>query len=142
MLKPLNILLKTSFGDIIYTYEYDVILSTIKCTLSRLVEKYTKWISANERITNYYLQLKDWPLLLGSIDATLQEINNPHLDNDPFISRKYKFSCETFQAFVSPIGLLIHFPKSFPGRVYDFQVFKNSRLLNLILVENDNCLKI
>lgn len=128
--------------NITYTYGHDVILSTIQCTASRLVEKYIKWISVNERITDYHLQLRDWPLLLGSLDATVQEINNPHLDNDPYYSGKHKFHCEKVQAFVSPTGLLIHFSKSFPGKVHDFKVFKNSGLLNLILAENANCQKI
>lgn len=128
--------------NITFTYAHDVIISTIQSTVNRLADKYIKWISVNERISEHQLRLKDWPLLLGSLDATVQEINNPHLDNDPYYSGKHKFHCEKVQAFVSPTGLLIHFSRSFPGRVHDFQVFKSSGLRDLILAENSNCQRI
>lgn len=128
--------------NIAYTYCHDVILSTITSIVDRLVDNNIKWISVNERISEYNLHFKDWPLLLGSLDATVQEINNPHITNDPYYSGKHKFHCAKVQGFVSPTGLLIHFSRCFPGKIHDFQVFKDSGLKKLILEENNNCQRI
>ena len=118
------------------TYAHQVILSTIEKTYKILLLKYVRWISVSQRITEYNIILPDGPTLLGSLDATVQPINRPKVDQQLYYSGKHKQHCMKTQALVSPTGLLIHFSESVPGSVHDFTLFKNSNLKLLIEQEN------
>ena len=64
-------LLSSNFG-LKLTYTHDVIINVIQRAGKVLSQKYIKWISVNQRITDFNMRLLDWPMLLGSVDATIQ----------------------------------------------------------------------
>lgn len=74
-------------------------------------------------------------------DATVQKISRPGKNQRAFYSGKHKFHCVKTQAFVSPVGLLMHYSKTVDGKIHDFALFKNSKLIELIKNENSNCNK-
>ena len=134
-------LLASNF-NINHSYAYETVHAIITKGWPVLKEKYIKWISVSKRITNYNLRLKDFPLLIGSVDATVQRISKPKQNQGDYYSGKHKCHVMKVQAFVSPLGLLIHFTKSVPGSIHDFRLFKESDLVALINGENEKCNKI
>ena len=74
-------------------------------------------------------------------DATVQKISRPGKNQRAFYSGKHKFHCVKTQVFVSPVGLLMHYSKTVDGKIHDFALFKNSKLIELIKNENSNCNK-
>ena len=131
-------LLSSNFG-LKLTYTHDVIINVIQRAGKVLSQKYIKWISVNQRITDFNMRLLDWPMLLGSVDATIQKINRPTVNQKEYFSGKHKTHCVKVQGFVSPTGLLIHYTNSVPGSVHDFNLFKTSGLKELIIDENQRC---
>ena len=85
------------------------------------------------------MRITDFPLLLGSVDATVQRISRPFNNQGDYYSGKHKCHVIKVQALVSPLGLLIHFSNSVPGAVHDFTLFKDSKLEDLIKKENERC---
>lgn len=104
-------LLSSNFG-LKLTYTHDVIINVIQRAGKVLSQKYIKWISVNQRITDFNMRLLDWPMLLGSVDATIQKINRPTVNQKEYFSGKHKTHCVKVQGFVSPTGLLIHYTNS------------------------------
>lgn len=101
-----------------------------------MAQNFIKWISVSERITQCRIIVPEWPALLGSLDATVQPINRPKVDQKNYYSGKHKMHCIETQALASPNGFLIHFTLSIPGSNHDFALFNNSNLK--ILIENEN----
>lgn len=133
-----NILSK-NFG-ISKSYASDVIYETIDKCFLLLENKYIKWLSVTGRLTNTNVTFLDWPLLLGSLDATVQRINKPKNQGD-YYSGKHKCHVVKIQALVSPLGLLMHHTGYVPGKIHDFALFKDSGLEKKLIEENDKCQK-
>lgn len=84
--------------------------------------------------------IKDWPTLLGSLDATVQIIKRPTKAKvqKSFYSGKHKFFCYKTQALVSPTGFLIHCSQPVEGSIHDFELFEMSKFEELTLKENED----
>ena len=80
--------------------------------------------------------------MLGPIDATLQRISRPGVNQRPYYSGKHKYHCVNTQGFVYPIGLLTHFSKTVEGKIHDFALLQQTNLISLIKTENINCNKL
>lgn len=63
--------------NINHSYAYETVHAIIAKGWPVLKEKYIKWISVSKRITQYNLRHEDFPLLIGSVDATVQRISKP-----------------------------------------------------------------
>ena len=118
-----------------YTYTRQIFIDTIKIAGPVLQENFIRWISVSERLS---AQVRDpnFPLLIGSVDATVQKILKPK-DQKPYYSGKHKFHCMKTQALVNPQGYLISCSDSVPGAKHDFQLFQDSRLSYALNQENN-----
>lgn len=131
-------ILARNFG-INKSYAFGIVYTTIKRTVGILEEKYIKWKSVEDRLTHTNDKFEDYPLLLGSVDATVQRIQKPSQNQEEYYSGKHKCHCIKVQAFVSPEGLLMNHSKLVKGAVHDFNLFKNSELIEKIKNENIIC---
>ena len=122
--------------NINYSYAFQKVRDIINNCSMVLRLKFIKWISVNQRINQYHQRYQDWPALLGSVDATVQLISVPAQNEKDYYSGKHKSHVIKVQAFVSPVGLLIHHSKSVPGTVHDFNLLQQSGLIDLIKKEN------
>ena len=75
----------------------------------------------------------------GSIDTTVQSIYRPSIRQRDYYSSKHKMNCIKTKALVNPGGLLIQYSHCVPAAQYDFNLFKNSGVIEFISKENDTC---
>ena len=106
-----------------------------------LSDKYIKWISVIDRLSEYKIYNPDWPTLLGSLDATVQPISRSRVEEvqKAYYSGKHKMHCVKTQALVSPTGLLIYTSRPVEGSIHDFRLYKESDLEDLIFKGNEKC---
>lgn len=59
-------------------------------------------------------------MLPGSVDATVQQVEKPKINQRFYYSGKHKFNCMKVQALVSPAGLLIHYANKDHCSIHDY----------------------
>lgn len=121
------------------SYAERLIHSTISKVSNELVKEFVRWLSVSDRITDFHVYNEDFPTLLGSVDATAQLISRLKKKQKAYYSGKHKIHCIKTQAFVSPVGLLIHYTKCMEGAMHDFKLFNFSKLADMIIEESEKC---
>lgn len=82
-----------------------------------------------EQTSNFYLQQKGFPNIIGAIDGSHIRIDKPVEDPDSYINRKQYFSIHV-QGTVNHDMKFIDVFIGYPGSVHDARVLKNSTLYN------------
>ena len=122
-----------------YTYAREISIKTMRICQPILESVFVKWISVSTRLSAN-IQIIDYQYLLGSVDATVQKIYRPSINQRAFYSGKHKMHCMKTQALVSPTGQLMHHSHCIPGAQHDMSLFRDSGVIELIDKENQHCM--
>lgn len=107
------------------------IISRVTTFLMSIAPNIIKFPTPEERnlTKQHYLQKKDFPGIIGSIDGSHIRLDKPLYDKDSYINRKQYFSIQ-MQCVVDHRKKFIDVFIGYPGSVHDARVFRESSLFN------------
>lgn len=104
---------------------------TVSICCPILSQKAIKWISMIQNIQKHAL-FRFFPNCLVAVDASVQRIPRPKIDQASYFSGKHGFHCLKMQVAVGPQGLAVDINGPFKGAVHDFNVLQQTQTLNKI----------
>lgn len=119
------------------SYASEIIWETIRKISKVLSNHFIKWIGINE-MTQRGIRYQNYPLVLGSLDATVQACQVPRTKRRKFLSGKHRLICVKSEVLVNPMGSAIHVFSHEMGSVHDLQIARKSGLVEKMINENNS----
>ena len=129
--------LAIDFG-ISFSYCHSLLWDTISKIQDDLFKNCVKWTGILD-LNAAQNRFRDDPMLIGSVDATVQPINTSKKGdvNNKFYSGKHKNHVIKVQVIVNHLGQAIHVSQSVPGSIHDFSLLKSSGLIDFLVWESN-----
>ena len=117
-------------------YISTLVTDTVTLCAPVLAEQLIKWIPIDE-YTKRNCCFDNFPQCVCAVDASVQEISRPKLNQEEFYSGKHHFHCLKMQVAVGPIGLAVDISGPFPGSFHDFRIFRELSLPTQIKINRE-----
>ena len=115
--------MKIQFG-LSMSYLSDLISETVSLCAPIIGPFFIRWIPMEQYITNNTC-FRNFPQCICAVDASVQEIPRPRVDQKNFYSGKHHFHCLKMQVAVGPTGMAVDINGPFPGSVHDYKIFRD-----------------